>query len=100
MTYFEEKLRELASKAKPAHEWHDCGDYVAACSDMVCNGCLPGVAAHIAFNDPETATLVADVIAAARECANAQTLTEICQIYGRLQTVFAALDAHHEKGEG
>lgn len=105
MTFFEDRLRELASKATPG-KWKAVSDFpnyavwsVETKKDLVQSPSRVNVknpfgewtternAEHIAFNDPATATLVADVLAAARYVAKNKI------DWPELDCALAALDA-------
>jgi hypothetical protein len=122
---FENKLRELADRATPEWEtgvefgtestcgedvvyetWHARGpihrnpimdDGSTACAGLEHGDNALADDRFIAFNDPETANLVADVIAAARYFWKVPlNYTES----RRLEQALLAIDSHHAKREG
>jgi len=119
---FEQRMRELAKDAQ-GFPWqarrdqvlyiHDSpkkDEYDYICTDVIGGEDDNGTAKHIAFNDPTTALLVADLIAAAREVydchcdpypGNDDVLVEragLDRLGLAIAALDAALDAHHARG--
>lgn len=115
MTNFEDRLRELAEAATPGQWFSDFCHVGPSCwcktiankkdSDDLEHCVIPSGAVghhdadHIAFNDPETAKLVADVIAAVRSIDRDGGLNSLGLSYS-LRDKMAVLDAHHARREG
>lgn len=100
----ETRKRELAKKATPTRwyarsdRWHgvfahpDPDEYFELVKSCKTNN------EHIAFHDPETALLEAEVIAAARSIAGYLNKDLPSALY--FHQALAALDAHHAKKNG
>jgi len=107
---FEEQMRELAKDAQ-GFPWkarynevlyiHDSpkkGEWDYICVDVVGDEKDNDTAKHIAFNDPITAKLVSEVLAAARAASMEYPGgMDYRRIVKDLWRAFDALDAHHAK---
>jgi len=107
---FEEQMRDLAENAQ-GFPWkarynevlflYDVsrkGSWDYICRDVIGDENDNDTAKHIAFNDPATALLVADVIAQARERVE-MDLEDDLPCWSHLQGAIDALDEHYAKGK-